>query len=115
MSMVNLPEPRVDFLDERTGKIARDWVRYFQQLLNRVGGVESITLTQVIELISEGTIESSFASDQASQSAEMRKKIDDLAVAVATAPDSTALLAETIKSISSIGQILALKNNLALP
>lgn len=36
--LTNIPPPRVDLLDQRTGRISREWYRFFLNLFTRSGG-----------------------------------------------------------------------------
>lgn len=45
---LTLQPPRVDFLDTRTGKVSREWYRYFDDLTRRVGGATAYTADQML-------------------------------------------------------------------
>ena len=42
--ITNIPAPRVPFIDERTGLMAREWYRFFQTLFVNTGGASNLTL-----------------------------------------------------------------------
>lgn len=48
MNITNIPAPRVDFIDPRTGLMAREWYRFFLNLFLLVGeGTNSTSLTDL--------------------------------------------------------------------
>lgn len=48
MNITNIPAPRVDFIDQRTGLMAREWYRFFLNLFVLVGsGTNQTSLTDV--------------------------------------------------------------------
>lgn len=48
MNITNIPAPRVDFIDQRTGLMAREWYRFFLNLFTLVGsGTNQTSLTDV--------------------------------------------------------------------
>ena len=47
-NLTNIPAPRVDFIDPRTGLMAREWYRFFLNLFVLTGsGTNSISLDDV--------------------------------------------------------------------
>lgn len=48
INITNIPAPRVDFIDPRTGLMAREWYRFFFNLFNLTGGGTSeVSLTDL--------------------------------------------------------------------
>lgn len=47
-NITNIPAPRVDFIDPRTGLMAREWYRFFFNLFTLTGsGTNNISLSDV--------------------------------------------------------------------
>jgi len=59
--------PRVEFLDPRTGRISREWYRFFQTLFNRAGGATGTNLEDLIVQF-----------DQSGRVAELQARVDEL-------------------------------------
>lgn len=66
----NLLEPRIDFLDPRTGKISRQWYLFFQTLYTR--SMDSTTETALELILSQP------AGDQAGLDAAIQSAYDEL-------------------------------------
>lgn len=48
MNITNIPAPRVDFIDQRTGLMSREWYRFFLNLFLLTGsGTTNVSLTDV--------------------------------------------------------------------
>jgi hypothetical protein len=48
MNITNIPAPRVDFVDPRTGLMSREWYLFFLNLFNLVGaGTNAMSLTDL--------------------------------------------------------------------
>lgn len=121
MSLFNditqIPAPRVNFIDDRTGLMSREWYRFFLNLFQLTGGgTNSISLTDVqvgppvYDL--SGDIENAgltaqlsyTASTEESQIAELQKQVQGLAVS-----DNTESLLAQIADLQNTIQSLMLQ------
>lgn len=96
--ITNIPAPRVNFIDPRTGLMAREWYRFFLNLFQLTGGgTSSVSLTDLQigppvydmtgEIENAGlTAQLSYAaSTEESQIAELQKQVEGLASSNITA------------------------------
>lgn len=100
LNITNIPAPRVEVIDPRTGLMAREWYRFFLNLFLLTGGGtnnQSITDLLVAPLPSTDTLSlSQQINDLATQpvadnaNAEIEKQIN----ALAATPDGAAILAQ---------------------
>lgn len=82
-NVTKIPAPRVPFIDDRTGLIAREWYRYFQNLYTLTGDQGSAASIQDVELTATSggmTVDSL---------AEMQKTLQDLQLSILPTVAST--------------------------
>jgi hypothetical protein len=83
-NVTNIPAPRVEFIDPRTGLMAREWYRFFYNLFNLTGAGSVQVSTEDLQLgPSDNSATSTFA--------ELQNQIDGLAVAPALTPHTSRL------------------------
>lgn len=75
-NITNIPAPRVEFIDPRTGLMAREWYRFFFNLFNLTGGGSSAVTLEDLQI---GPNATTAVQDQI---AVLQKQIDDLKLAV---------------------------------
>ena len=54
-NVTQIPAPRVDFIDKRTGLMAREWYRFFVNLYNITGGGTSQVSTEDLQVSMDGS------------------------------------------------------------
>lgn len=54
-NVTQIPAPRVDFIDKRTGLMAREWYRFFVNLYNITGGGTSQISTEDLQVSMDGS------------------------------------------------------------
>lgn len=91
MSNLTLPPPREPPIDPRTGVFSRNWIIYFQQVFNRIGGSGADTITDISQQLADQAVELAFADpveetapgetepnvDVLSEIAELKKTVSD--------------------------------------
>lgn len=99
-NITNIPAPRVEFIDPRTGLMSREWYRFFLNLFTLTGGGTSATtitdlmvgpppaqdLSPVLQQINDLTTQPAANTP----SGEVNKQLD----ALASSPDPNAILAQ---------------------
>jgi hypothetical protein len=116
INITNIPAPRVDFIDPRTGLMAREWYRFFFNLFKLTGsGTSEVSLTDLqigppvydftgeIAQISDTTQLATQSPTNTDQLSESLKRVD----ALEDAPYSNNgdLLFESLKRIDALEQL----------
>lgn len=105
MSKVTLPPPREPAIDPRTNTFSRNWVLYFQQVFDRIGGLDADTIAAISQTISE--ILQSVASNEVADifdAAPVDQTPQIEAAKLEASPDLSATVAEMAKQIDELRQ-----------
>jgi hypothetical protein len=91
LNITNIPAPRVDFIDPRTGLMAREWYRFFLNLFTLTGegqnivslsdlqkGPPDLTVEEIAELTKEKASLNPNSEALLSQIVEIEKQIEGL-------------------------------------
>jgi hypothetical protein len=91
-NITNIPAPRVNFIDERTGLMSREWYRFFLNLFTLTGGgtnptsLEDLQLGPAFELTPDMFVVDSLSPDANSSITTLSKSVDDLGQSLQTLP-----------------------------
>lgn len=117
MSGVTLPPPREPAIDPRTNTFSRNWILYFQQVFERVGGGDADTIAAISSLIrqifqdlADNEEERSFSDAPAGQAEEGIEfaEIPPTKEGSAEPIDFSARIAELSKQVEDLRQEIAL-------
>ncbi len=61
-NVTQIPAPRVDFIDKRTGLMAREWYRFFVNIYNLAGGGNSAVSLDDVQ-VGRVVIEKSYGTE----------------------------------------------------
>jgi hypothetical protein len=97
--MIKILPPRTPFLDEKTGLMAREWYRFFEELGGEVN-VNTGNITDVDAIIT--SVESSILAipEYGAEAAELKKQLGNLPIALEFQP--VADLAELKKALTNL-------------
>jgi hypothetical protein len=109
-NITNIPAPRVDFIDPRTGLMAREWYRFFFNLFNLTGAGKNETslsdlqvgppvydLAGIVKEQSDASVLAGQVSGIESQFAEIEKRIQGL-----EAEQKSSLFLELVKDLEGL-------------
>lgn len=112
-NITNIPAPRVDFVDPRTGLMAREWYRFFFNLFNLTGAGKNETslsdlqvgppvydVAGIVKEQSDAIILAGQISGIESQFAEIEKRIQGLEAA-----QKSSLFAELVKDLEGLQSV----------
>jgi hypothetical protein len=91
-NITNIPAPRVNFIDERTGLMSREWYRFFLNLFTLTGGgtnptsLEDLQLGPAFELTPDMFVVDSLSPDANSSITTLSMSVDDLGQSLETLP-----------------------------
>ena len=80
-NVTQIPAPRVDFIDKRTGLMAREWYRFFVNIYNLAGGGNSSVSLDDLQV-------GQFGGGSLDSIAEMMRTLQDLALQPPVVPSS---------------------------
>lgn len=91
-NITNIPAPRVNFIDERTGLMSREWYRFFLNLFTLTGGgtnptsLEDLQVAPAFEITPDMFIVDNLSPDTESAIATLSMSVNDFGQSLQTLP-----------------------------